>query len=78
MSSLAEEDGFGPVGAPQLTASRLGLSELLAVIGFVEPRVQLAALHGRLQSLAAVRKGPGLGLMLMMAEHCILYAAPIR
>jgi|SRR5215468_5673361 len=39
MSSLDDEDRFGPVDAPQLTASGLGLFGLSAVIGFVEARV---------------------------------------
>ena len=39
MSSLDDEDRFGPVGAPQLTAFGLGLSALLAMIGFVKARV---------------------------------------
>jgi hypothetical protein len=39
MSSLDDEDHFGLVGAPQLTASTLGLSALSAMIGFVRARV---------------------------------------
>jgi hypothetical protein len=39
MSSLDDEDRFGPIDAPQLTASGLGLSGLLATIGFVEARM---------------------------------------
>jgi len=65
MSSLDDEDRFGPVGAPQLTASGLGLSGLLAMIEFVMARV-----HSRYRT-GGYNAGPrcGRGLELANADE---------
>src|SRR5215467_4000210 len=60
MSSLDDDDRFGPVGAPQLTASGLGLSGLLAMIGFVVARVHLRYRTGGYN--VWLRRGRGLEL----------------
>ena len=67
MSSLDDEDRFGPVGAPQLTAFGLGLSALLAMIGFVKARVHSRHCTGGYNAC----RWCGRGLeMLIRAEPC--------